>query len=308
MTAFENHAGITISSSKLQLVEIVFRNGRFYLNNIDEAYFNEPVNFELDKETKIAFQIQGAFNEILIKKPLLSRAVSFALPFELFSSFQVPYDNTLLPQDIEEELRWEFSVLYPFISSNDLAIQYIEVEKNNLTSFNSVIAIAVQRKFIQLFQNFCSNNNLKLNFIDNIHIASERALTVNYPQAARGLNLSIYLSSKHISLLFTLEGKPVWFKVIPLNDAGEIPTVLFEETASQESFKINRNQISNAFICGEEVSETIIKALENVLGLDFIYFNPFDKINPEPKLFDNKYYLENNNAFSPAAGIALRIA
>ncbi len=308
MTGFENHAGITISSSKIQLVEIIFKSGRFYLNNVDEAYFNEPVNFENDKETKISFQIQGALNEILIKKPLQSRNVSFALPFELFSSVQVPYDNTLLPQDIEEELRWEFSVLYPFISAKDLAIQYIEVEKNNFTNYNSVIAIGIQRKFIQLFHNFSNNNNLKLNFIDSIHTASERALTVNYPQATRGLNLSIYFSSRHLSLLFSLDGKPVWFKVIPLNDAGEIPTVLFEETALQESFKLNRDQIDNAFICGEEVSETIIKALEDVLGIDFIYFNPFDKINPDPKLFDNKYYVEKNNSFSPAAGVALRLA
>ena len=98
MTGFENHVGITITNSKIQLVEIIFNNNRFYLNNVDEAYFNEPVNFDDDKETKISSRIQGAFNEILIKKPLESKSVSFALPFELFNSLQVPYDNTLLPR------------------------------------------------------------------------------------------------------------------------------------------------------------------------------------------------------------------
>ncbi len=308
MAAFENHAGITVSSSKIQLVEIVFKSGRFYLNNVDEAYLNEPVDFENDKETKIAAQLQSAFNEIIIKKPLQSKFVSFALPFELFNSIQVPYDNTLLPQDLEEELRWELSVVYPFIPAKDLAIQYIEVEKNNLTNYNSIIAIGIQRKFIQLFQSFSRLNNLKLNFIDNLHTASERALTMNFPSSLEGLNLSIYFSSKHLSLLFSMDGKPVRFKVIPLNDAGEIPTLLFEETSLQESFKINRNLISNAFICGEDVSETIIHTLENVLGISLIHFNPFDKIQPEPRLFDNKNYVLKHNSFSPAAGIAMRLA
>jgi len=308
MTGFENHVGITITNSKIQLVEIIFNNNRFYLNNVDEAYFNEPVNFDDDKETKISSRIQGAFNEILIKKPLESKSVSFALPFELFNSLQVPYDNTLLPQDLEEELRWEFTVLYPFLSSKDLAVQYIEVEKNELTNFNSIIAIAIQRRYIQMVNNFCINNNLKLNFIDNIHMASERALTLNYPSATKGLNLSIYFSSKHLSILYSLNGKPIRLKVIALNDAGEIPTLLFEESNLQESFKINRGLIDNAFICGEDISETIIKTLENILGIDFIYYNPFDKINPEPKLFDNKFYVERYNSFSPAAGIAMRLA
>ncbi len=308
MAAFENHAGITVSSSKIQLVEIAFKNGRFYLNNADEAYFDEQVNFESDKGTKVTAQIQGAFNEILIKKKLQSRLVSFALPFDLFSTIQIPYDNTMLPQDIEEELRWEFSILYPFLPAKELAIQFIEVEKNDLTGYNSIIAIATPRKFIHLFLDFCSVNNLKLNFIDNIHTASERALTVNYPQALRGLNLSVYFSSKHLSILFSLDGKPIYFKVIPLNDAGEIPTLLYEETKQRDSFKINRNSINNAFICGDEISETIIRTLENALGIDFIRFNPFDKIDPEPKLFDNKYYVEKNNSFSPAAGVAMRLA
>jgi len=43
------------------------------------------------------------------------------------------------------------------------------------------------------------------------------------------------------------------------------------------------------------------------LGLDFILFNPFDKIRPLPQLYENKYYLEKYNSFAPAAGIAFRI-
>ncbi|MCL5030486.1 MAG: hypothetical protein M1480_15855 [Bacteroidetes bacterium] len=308
MAGFENQVGFTISNSKLQLAEVIYSDGRFVLNNVDEAYFNESLNFEKDKETKIFSLLQGAFNELLIKKPLQSTSVSFALPFELFYVMQVPYDNTLLHQDLIEEFKWEFSVLYPYLSTNDFVIQYFEVEKNNLIDQSTVIVIAIPRKFLQIIHNFCNNNNLKLKFIDNIHVASERALMLNYPSASRGLTMSAYLGNKYFSLIFSLDGKPIYFKVIPLNDAAEIPSLLLVETSPQKSFNISRNQIDNAFITGEEISATIIQTLNNALEIDFKYFNPFDKIKPDPNLFGNKYYSEKFNSFSPSAGIAYRLA
>jgi Tfp pilus assembly PilM family ATPase len=320
MAGFENHIGFTISGSKLQLVEVIYKDRQFILDKIDEAYFNEPVNMETDKETKIDSLLQGAFNEILIKKPLKSSFASFALPFELFHIMQVPYDNTLLHQDLVEEFKWELSVLYPYISVKDIVLQYIEVEKNNLITQNTMIAVAVQRKFLQMIYNFCRANNLKLKFIDNIHMASERALAANYPSSAKGLTMSIYITNKFLSLIYSLDGKLIYFKVIPLNDAGEIPSLLLNEITQVDSFpvgewkarerfhRIDKNSIDNAFISGEEISENMIRALSDTLGIDLIFFNPFEKIKPDSELFTNKFYLEKNNSFSPAAGIAYRLA
>jgi hypothetical protein len=233
---------------------------------------------------------------------------------------QVPYDNTLLHQDLVEEFRWEFSVLYPYVSTKDIVIQYIEVEKNNLINQNTMIAIAIQRKYLQMMHNFCKANNLKLKFIDNIHTASERALAASYPSANKGLTMSIFITNKFLSLIYSLDGKPVYFKVLPLNDAGEIPALLLNETALNESYpvgewtnpehfpRISRNLIDNAFISGEEISESMIQTLSGALGIDLVYFNPFEKIKPDSGLYTNKFYLEKNNSFSPAAGIAYRLA
>ena len=139
MTGFENHAGFTITDSKLQVVEVVYNGYQFILENVDEAYFNEQINFEKDKETKISALLQGAFNEIQIKKLLKSTSVSFTLPFDLFYIMQIPYDNTFLHQDLIEEFRWEFSVLYPHIKVDDLVIQYMEIDKNNIYEQNSAL-------------------------------------------------------------------------------------------------------------------------------------------------------------------------
>lgn len=308
MTQFENHLGFTISSSKLQVVEIIQKEDQFVLENVNEAFFNEPINLELDKETKISALLQGAFDEILIKNPLKSSIASFTLPLELFKVVQLPYDNTLLHQDLIEEFRWELSILYPGTNPGDLVIQYIEIDKSSLIEINTAIVIALSRKYIQSIKNFCDRNKLKLKFIDNIHLASERALSAVNPISEKGLILSVFLSGKNMSVLFSSQGKPVYFKILPLNNANDIVKFLTSELDSNQYPNIKRELLESAFICGEEISSSMITALRERLGIPFIHFNPFAKIKPNPGLFENKYFSEKFNSFSPATGIALRLA
>lgn len=308
MTGFDNHAGFNISSSKLQVVEVSHENDVFKLVNIDEAYFNDPINLEKDKDTKISALLQGAFDELLIKKSLKATSISFTLPFELFHVMQVPYDNTLLYQDMIEEFRWEYSILYPFLSTKNLVIQYYEIEKNSFNIMPSSIVFGVQRKYLQMLHTFCEKNGLKLKFVDNLHIAAERALSVCNALIYKGLTLSVYFNNKFLSILYAFNGKPISFKVIPLIDASEIMEHLIRETKPTPSLKVERNQIEAAFICGDEISGSVVETLNKTLGLNFILFNPFDKIKPSPALYDNKLYLEKYNSFSSAAGIAFRLA
>lgn len=308
MTGFENHAGFTISSSKLQVVEIVQKDDQFVLENIDEAFLNESLNLEQDKETKISALLQGAFDEILVRNSLTSTTASFSLPPEIFKVAQLPYDHTLLHQDLVEEFRWELSLLYPDISPEDQVIQYIEIDKNTMIDRNTSIVISLSRKYIQLIKDFCEKNGLKLKFIDNIHLASERALSATNPFSEKGLVLSVFISGTYLSIIFSFHGKPVYFKVIHLNNAGEITKVISSELESNQYPNIKKNLIESAFISGEELSVTMIKTLREKLDIPFIHFNPFAKIKPNPRLFENRYYSEKFNSFSSSAGIALRLA
>src|SRR5690606_33200352 len=149
----------------LQVVEVSYDNDIFKLVNIEEAYFNDPIDLEKDKETKISALLQGAFDELLIKKNIKAASVSFTLPFELFHIMQVPYDHTLLYQDMIAEFRWQFSILYPYISTINLVIQYHEVEKNAFNIMPSSIVFGLQRKYLQMLQAFCVRNNFKLKFV-----------------------------------------------------------------------------------------------------------------------------------------------
>lgn len=307
MSIFENHAGFTFSETKLQVVEVVSGEQGILLENIDEVYFNEPIKFQTDKETKIISLIQSAFNELLIRKPLKSKVVSFALPFELCFVLQIPYDNSLLHQDLIDEFRWEFSVLYPFLSPKDLVIQYLEIFKNSYFDFMTAIVYATERKYLRILHKFCQENNLNLKFADNVHLASDRALIANYPVMSKGIVLSIFFANKFLSVILLQNFKPIFHKVYPIQNATEITELILKELNS-EKLKINKYAVDRAFISGEELSSSMADSLSSNLGLEFIYSNPFKKIKTADRLIDNNLLLEKYNTFSPAAGIAYRIS
>jgi len=146
----EDHTGFTLTSSKIQFVEVGFKNEKFILQNIDEVYFDERLNLTEDKETKITSVLQTAFNELLIKNRTSASTASFTLPVEMFYTVQIPYDNTLLYQDLLEEIRWELSVLYPFVNPKELVIQHIEIEKNKIVDRNTILVSALRRKYLQM--------------------------------------------------------------------------------------------------------------------------------------------------------------
>lgn len=308
MPGFENHAGFTITGSKLQIVEVVFNATEFKIENVDEAYFNEPLNFEYDKETKITSMLQSAFDELLIRKNLISQNISFTLPFEAFYSIQIPYDNTLLHNDLMEEFKWEISLLYPFVNPNELVIQYFEIEKNPVLTQQSVIVFAIPRKFIQIISNFCKENKLNLKFIDNSHIAAGRVLSLNENFFNVGVTLSIYLTHKIVSLIFSFEGKPVYYKLIPINNANEIVEKIEEELIPKEEFPVSKNALDAVYITGEELSKNLVESLQNNLGIEIQYINPFEKLNSNIRITESKYFSEKYNSFTSAAGVAFRLA
>ena len=307
MTGYGNHAGFNITSSKIQLVELNYKNSGFILQNVDEVYFDEHLKLAEDKETKIISVLQSAFNEILIRNRVNSKAASFTLPPEIFYTVQLPFDNTLLYQDLFEDIKWQLSVLFPQVFINDLVIRHIEIPKNKILEHDTILVSALKRKYLHWLKHFCVENNLKIKFVDNSHFASERALTASQ-NLKDGISLSLYISSNYLSFIFSLNGKPFLFKVSSFDSADEIPQILLKETSPTESINLNRSIIDSFFVSGEDISNSFVDSLNANTGIEFKLFNPFENINPDQGLYENINFSRKSPAFSPAAGIAFRIS
>lgn len=304
----ENQAGLSFTNLKLRIVELTNDDEGFIVENVDEVYFSESLNFEKDKETKIFSVLQNAYNELLIKKQAEYTSISMALPFEFFHIMHVPYDNSLLNEDLIEQFRWEFSVNYPYLNTRDLVIQYYEMEKNNFLDFNSAIVLGIPRRYLHFVFGFCEKNNLLLKVVDNSHFATERALSLNHQLEQKGLVLSLYLADKFVSVMFIYKGKPVHCKFLPISNAAQIISVIQDEIKNSEYINGDKESIDAAFLSGDDISDTIAGALSEKTGISFIKFNPFEKLPFNPELLKNKNYIENYNSYCAAAGIAYRLA
>ncbi len=308
MPGFEHQTGIHLTSSKIQLVELWYNDNQYRVENIDEAYCIEQINFEGDKEAKQLTFLQNAFDEILLRNKVKSEKISFTLPFDLFFSMQIPYDNTLVYRDLIEEFKWEFSILYPETPADQLVIQYYEIDKNHFIDIPSALVVAVIRKHLKLLSKFCNNNNFKLNFVDNPHFASNKALLLNNPHLHENLVLSIFITDKYLSISYLYNSNPIYYKLIPLVKASDISVIIKEETSPKNHFHINPGIITSAFISGDNISQAYIKTLNEITGIEFIGYNPFEKVPINQKLLENDNIKKRFHTFAAAAGIAYRLA
>lgn len=308
MYGIENQTGFKITGSQLQKVELLVQNNFAVIDQIDEAYFSETLDFTVNKETKISALLQGAFNELQVRNPIQSNVVSFSLPYNLFLSALLPYDNSLLSQDILFELKWELSILFPTHQIDDYVIQYFEISRNEYLKSNLLFVAAIPRKFLHILHNFCSRNKLKLKFVDYSHLASDRALALNYADFSSGLTLSIYYGNRVLSLIFYLDGKPFYFKIKKDVDASEIVKNILTEIEPSATLNFHPLVFKTAFISGDDVTEASCRSISQKINLNLVYFNPFKKLQTSPLLSENNLYKEKFNSFSPAVGIALRLA
>jgi len=303
MNYHDSILGFSFTSVKLQLTEISYKQNEFIVSHLDEVYFNQEIDFEIDKETKISSLLQAAFEEMSIKNEITSNIVSFSLPQELFITARLPIENSLLNSDLIEEFRWQLSIMYPYLNWNDYLIRYYEADGNHISSNDAAVVFALNRKYIKIINDFCLKNNLKLKFVDHCHLTSNNILTMSEIGKTEKL-LSIYISHKTISILVSLYCKLDYYEDIPIKSGHEIRSVI---TGKLEELSKNQLNFSEAYLFGEMISNPIAKALTEATGINFILINPFTQLKVETSLLTNTYYTESNHFFSSSAGVAARI-
>jgi hypothetical protein len=305
-SAEQRYAGFNLTSSKLQVAELSVIDNQLELVNIDEVFLNEEINFGKDKVSKIGALIQSAYQELQLNSSVNPSFISFCLPLELFSIIQLPYDNRISFYEATEDFRLQYSILYPFLQS-EITIKFYEAHPSPFSKNKTAIVFGIETEYIKLIENFAKENHLILLFVDNPLTASNIALLSSNQALCKGYYLNIYLQKKIVSYVLNFNQKVLRVKSFNYNRIGDIPELLNEEFNSEIFSKIDTESLSSSFISGDELSPNLVSLLRKSLNIDFILFNPFDKLKTSPRLFDNKLFLKKYNSFAPSVGIALRL-
>jgi Tfp pilus assembly PilM family ATPase len=303
MSGVKGCAGINVTSSRLQFVEIEIESDKLLVTNIGQTFISPSINFEEQIETELLGQLQTAFDEISIQNPVNSTVVSFTLPPELFITIQLPYDNNLTQAEITEEFRWEISQLFPFLTSQELAIKFYELGKEILPGNNNALVIALNKKYLLLLKNFCSKNKLNPRLVDNASITANGFIN-NYFSAQDSVTVNIYNSKNSITLFINISSKPVYVKVFQkTNDFTKPVTKVLSEDKIKD---ILSKSTKYAFFSGDDIGTDLQSEFQRTTGLEFIKFNPFDIIQFKPDLQSSGLSAEQYSTFTAATGIAAR--
>lgn len=303
MNYFDSQSGFTFSSVKLQLTEITKKQNQFSISRIDEIYFNEEIDFINDKETKITSLLQAAFDELLIKKVLSSNVVSFSVPQDLFITARLPFEPSLLHSDLIEDIKFQLSVMHPYLNFNDHIIRYYEVEPEFADEKSIVLVFSMDRKIVKLIYNLCLKNNLKLRFIDHCHLTANNILAVTNADNSK-MTLSFYVSAKVVSAIISASHNLVFYEEFPISSTQEI----------KNCFKDILNKISDsklhfekAYLFGDTISNSVAEYLSEYTKVQFILLNPFNNFQISSELLLNRNYTQSNHFFSSSVGAAVRL-
>lgn len=302
---FSNHAGINITETKLQIVEISYKDDLFYLENVDQAVHTESIS-PLMPEEKFVGILQESFNRATRRKAVSTSRVSFALPNNFFKIFEIPYEDSLVKKDLHDHFRWELSVLFPDCNSNDFYIQHIEIDKSRIRPEKRAIVLAIEKSLVKMINNFCVKNKLELKYIDNVHLASNAFLYLDKSLAEGGIALSLYIDQNYSSIAAIDRTSPFYFKVLDSNSQN-----LFDELTHSikafEDFNISLKNFDRILLYGQDLTGEFENKLKNFFGLPLKKTNPFEHLKAEQSVLENHFYKYKFNSFSAAAGIAIRI-
>lgn len=305
MPLFQNHVGINLTETKLQLVEINCKQDKFYLENVDQLVFKEPVLPTTDLERLINI-LRDSFSKIIQKKTITSNLLSFTLPNNYFHVVEIPYDDSLTKSDLLDHIKWELSVLYPMYDKDDFFIQYIEVNKSTVRPENKIIVFAIRKKIVGAINLFCKENKFELKYIDNAHLASNAFLHLDRELKKEDITFSFYID-QHYSSLIVFEGlTPFYFKIFNKN-GSDFFEQLDDALGKLASINIIKENIKKATMCGQTVTNEFTENISKSLGVALTKINPFEKLFAEEKVKSNPLYLTQFNSFAAATGIAIRI-
>lgn len=302
---FNNHAGINLTESKLQVVEINYRDDSFYLENVDQIIHTESFTPALEEEVALSI-LQKSYDRLNKRKQLITKNISFSLPNNFFKIFEIPYDDSLVKKDLLEHFKWELSILFPESNPENFLLQHIEIDKSSFRSEKRAIVIAIDKNHVALLNKFCERNDLQLKFVDNVHMASNAFLYLEKPTINNEVCLTIYIDQKYSSLSGVEGVHPFYFKVLnpqSQNIFDELTTAI----TKMEEFKLHLNDFKKVLLYGQDIAEEFENKLKAFFGLPLKKVNPFERLKVDEQMKNNPFYRIKYNSFTAAAGIAIRI-
>jgi|GEM_PF-2891873 len=304
MPIFSNQAGINLTVSKLQLIEMSWDEENIILENADEEFLSGYID-KNTPEKELVSLIQEAYNQIIIRHPVNAKSVSFTLPTQLFEITELPIDDLLTKEDLSSHLNWEYSVMFPHKNADDFLLRYFETGNSEFQGVKKILTAAIEKRILKAVHKFCAANNLSLRFVDNVHFAANLLIRRNSTPSAY---LSVYSDDDFFSFMIFEEGHPRYFKSFDEADLNLAAEKIKNEFSSFYSGQKEISEMKDIYVSGESFTESGISVFASRLNAGIQKIAPFSKLATSPRLFRKDLIGKKFHSFAGPIGIAARIS
>lgn len=304
MALFSNQAGINLTESKLRLVELSWGENEITIENADEEKLSGIVDDQIT-ETGLITLILEAYNQIIMRRHIKAKHVSFTLPARLFRIVELPVDDLLTKEDVANHLNWEYSALYPSKSPDDFLLRYFEIGEYQASNSKKILTAAVEKKILGALHKFCVASGLTLRFVDNAHFAANLLI---YPDTPADNYISVYSDDNIFSMMIFEKGKPRFFKKLDEADPDMAAEKIKNEYELFYKGRKENTELKNIFAMGESFTEDAVRIFESRLNAQVRKIHSYGALKCSPDL-SNKDIVNNEfHSFAAPIGIAARIS
>lgn len=299
MSVVNNSAGINVTGSKLQLVEIAVKGSDIFLENADEAAFENVISPGIT-DIEFTTALQSAFEKIINRKKPDFNSVSFSLPSGFFRYFHLPLEKKLLGKELQEHISWEFSVLFPGESRDGYIVNSISFNNNP----DNVFIVCIKKSVVKSISGFCSKNNLRLRFVDMADLTVHNYLA-KISETENKSCVSLYISANSVSAAFIRDREVEKLRIFPIKNST-VPVERLKELFSVYEDYAGADNV-DYFISGDDLKPSGVMEYNSLLNKSFKNILPFGNI----KKSNLTSHLESEEAtlryFVPVS-LAIRIA
>jgi Tfp pilus assembly PilM family ATPase len=304
MAISSNQAGINLTISKLQLIEMSWSESEIIIENADEECLSGFVDKHIT-ETELITLILEAYNQMAMRQPVTAKSVSFTLPTQLFSIVELPVDDLLTKDDITDHLNWEYSVLFPDKDPNDFLLRYFEIGNYGASKTKKILTAAIEKKILGAVHKFCMASGLTLRLVDNAHFAANLLIK---PESTMSNYVSLYSDDNYFTMMIFEKGKPKYFRSLGELDLDTVAEKIKNEHAVFYSGQEDKAVMKNIFVSGESFTESATKLFETHFCVPLLKVHPYGNLKSARQLYKKDLINSRFYSFAAPVGIAARIS
>lgn len=299
-----NSVGFFIGRESLYWVILESHSdGKIEVKSLEKIPYSFPLDFQNCISQENRNKILNVLNKAASQNIFHDRKINVAIDSILTYILKIPIETGLHPQEIKNQLLWEFEQHFISEKPENYFISYHPVDYDKNSPIIEVIFLVIQKVILNFFKHIFEDLNVEIKVTDVDHFAVETICKAVYPEFYELNNFLISFKESCFDISLVKNGSVVSYRKVPLKNEEEISDYFEKELVPV--IKGMKNKIGKIYVWGEKLRKSFIDDLDSITPVEVVLINPFRYFIINKSVLNSPIY-ENLYEFSAACGIALR--